>query len=149
MVGGFLPRYSNEGTRHAAFPTAELSGAAGRRSRWAAQPPPAASLYHQQDTGSISIHNLARQAVTAAQVQTTDGKTWDLGKGVIPRNQAKEIIVPVQHCITAVHVTLKNGQRLSQNGLNACRNTEIVVQDDRVMIPQQAVPGGQQHGTPG
>jgi len=116
---------------------------------WAAQQPPAASLYHQQDSRSISIHNLARQAVTAAQVQTTDGKTWDLAKGMIPRNQAKEIIVPAQDCITNVRVTLKNGRTLSQNGLNACRNTEIVVQDDRVMIPQQAIPGAQQHGTPG
>ena len=95
------------------------------------------------------IDVLVRQAVTAAQVQTTDGETWDLAKGVIPRNQAKEIIVPVQDYITAVRVTLKNGQTLSENGLNACRNTEIVVQDDRVTIPQQAVPGGQQHGTPG
>jgi hypothetical protein len=38
---------------------------------------------------------------------------------------------------------------LRQTGLNACRNTEIVVQDERVMIPRQAVAGTQQHGTPG
>ena len=45
--------------------------------------------------------------------------------------------------------TLKNGKTLSETGLNACRNTQIVVEDDRVMILQQAVPGGQRHGTPG
>jgi len=115
---------------------------------WAAQQPPAASLYQQQDSRSIAIHNLGHQTVTAARVQTTDGKTWDLAKGSIPENQARGIIVPVQDCISA-HVTLKNGRTLRQTGLNACRNTEIVVQDERVMIPRQAVPGTQQHGTPG
>jgi hypothetical protein len=116
---------------------------------WAAQQAPAASLYHQQDSRSIAIHNLAHQSVTAARVQTTDGRTWNLAKGSIPQNQAKEIIVPARDCITAIRVTLQNGRTLGQTGLNACRNTEIVVQDNRVMIPQQAVPGAQQHGTPG
>jgi len=45
--------------------------------------------------------------------------------------------------------TLKNGKTLSETGLNACGKTQIVVEDDRVMILQQAVPGGQRHGTPG
>lgn len=116
---------------------------------WAAQQPPAASLYHQQNSRSISIHNLAHQTVTAARVQTTDGKTWDLAKGSIPPNQANEVIVPAQDCIAAIDVTLKNGRTLSQTGLNACRNTQIVVRDNQVTIPRQAVPGGQQHGTPG
>lgn len=116
---------------------------------WAAQQPPAASLYHQQNSRSIAIHNLANQTVTTARVQTTDGKIWDIAKGSIPPNQAKEIIVPAQDCIAEIDVTLKNGRTLSQTGLNACRNTQIEVRDNRVMIPQPAVPGGQQHGTPG
>jgi hypothetical protein len=115
---------------------------------WAAQQAPAASLYHQQNSRSISIQNLAHQPVTVAQVETTDGRSWDLAKGSIPQNQAKEIIVPAQDCITAISVRLKNGRALSQTGLNDCRNTLIVVRDDRVTIPQIAVPGGQQHGTP-
>jgi hypothetical protein len=76
---------------------------------WAAQQPPA-SLYHQHNSRSIAVYNLAHQTVTSARVQTTDGKTWDLTKGVIPQNQALEMIIPAQDCLTAINVTLKNGR---------------------------------------
>lgn len=115
---------------------------------WAAQVP-AASLYHQQDSRSISIHNLSGQDVESARVQTTDGKVWNLSEGAIPTNGARELIVPAQDCIANVTVQLKNGQTLTGHGLHECRNTQIVVNKDSVSIPQQAVPGGQQHGTPG
>ncbi len=107
----------------------------------AAQQPPAASLYHQEDSRSISIQNWSGQPVTAAQVQTTDGHTWDIGKGVIPQNQAKEIIVPAQDCIANVRVTLQDGRTLGISRANACRNTQIVVRAESLSIPTQAASG--------
>jgi hypothetical protein len=77
---------------------------------WAAQQPTAASLYHQQNSRSIAVHYLAHQPVTAARTQTSDGKTWDLAQGAIPRNQALEMVIPAQDCLTAINVTLKNGR---------------------------------------
>jgi hypothetical protein len=109
----------------------------------AAQQPPAASLYHQEDSRSISIQNWSGQPVTAAQVQTTDGHTWDIGKGVIPQNQAKEIIVPAQECIANVRVTLQDGRTLGISRANACRNTQVVVRDNGISIPAQAAAGTQ------
>jgi len=115
----------------------------------AAQNPSAASLYHQQDARAIAIQNWSSQTVVAARVQTTDGKIWNLAKGEISSNQAKEVVVPARDCIANITVKLQNGHTLSDNGLHECSNTKIVVRDEGISIPQQAVPGAQQHGTPG
>jgi hypothetical protein len=34
-------------------------------------------------------------------------------------------------------------------GLHSCHNSQIVVRENRIEIPQIAVPGAKQHGTPG
>ena len=112
-------------------------------------PPPAASLYHQQDSRSIAIENWSGQPITTARVQTTDGHVWTLAKGTIPQNQAKEIVVPAHDCIAGLHITLKDGRTFADTGLHECQNTQIVVRANRVTIPWQAVPGGKQHNTPG
>ncbi len=104
--------------------------------------------YNQQDSRSIAIHNLSGQDVESARVQTTDGKVWNLSRGSIPPNQARELIVPARDCIANVAVRLKNGQTLAGRGLHECRNTEIVVHADSVSIPRRAVPGGSSTGRP-
>ena len=114
----------------------------------AAQEAPSASLYGQQQSRSLSVQNWSSQDITSARVRTTDGKTWNIGKGSIPSKQASEILVPARNCIADIDVRLKNGRNLTDTGLHDCRNTQIVVRDTGVTIPQQAVPGGQQHGTP-
>lgn len=116
---------------------------------FAAQEPPAANLYSQQQSRSIAVQNWSSKAVTTAQVQTTDGKTWNLAKGSIQVDQAKEVIVPAQDCITNIQVKFADGRSLNKAGLHECHNTQIVIRDDGLTIPQQAVPGGQQHATPG
>jgi len=122
---------------------------AGTIPAFAAQQPPAASLYHQQDSRSIAIENWSGQPITAARVKTTDGRVWTLAKGAIPQNQAQEIVVPAHDCIGGLAITLKDGRSLIDTGLHECQNTQIVVRANRVTIPRQAVPGGKQHNTPG
>jgi hypothetical protein len=108
-----------------------------------------ANLATQQDMRSIAIQNWGSANITQALVKTTDGKVWNLGQGEVGRNQASEIIVPARDCIAAVSVTFKDGRHLQADHLHACDNTQIVVRDDRISIPQQAVPGARQHATPG
>jgi len=116
---------------------------------FAAQNPPAANLYTQQDSRSIAVQNWSSHQVTVAQVQTTDGKVWHLAKGSIPVDQAAEIVVPARDCIADVRVQFQDRRVLALHGLRDCRDTQIVVRNEGLSIPQQAVPGAQQHGTPG
>ena len=115
----------------------------------AAQNPPAANLYKQPDMRSIAVQNWSSHDVTQAQIQTTDGKVWDLAKGSIPVNQAAEVLVPARDCIANVRARFKNGRTLELAKLHECRNTQVVIRNEGLSIPQQAVPGAQQHGTPG
>ncbi|HEX5327798.1 MAG TPA: hypothetical protein VFW75_14105, partial [Acetobacteraceae bacterium] len=79
----------------------------------------------------------------------TDGRMWNLAKNRIAENQGAEVIVPAQDCIANVTVKLDNGRTLDDNGLHACHSTHIVVRNNNVSIAREAVPGAQQHGTPG
>jgi hypothetical protein len=115
----------------------------------AAQNPPAANLYKQPDMRSIAVQNWSSHDVTEVQVQTTDGKVWDLAKGSIPSDQAAEILVPARDCIANVRVRFNNGRMLQLTELHACRNTQVVIRNEGLSIPQQAVPGAQQHATSG
>ncbi len=108
-----------------------------------------ADLATQQAMRSIAIQNWSSNDITKAHVQTTDGKVWELGKGGVSRNEAAEIIVPARDCIANVIVTMKNGHDLQLNGLHDCKDTQIVVRNDQISIPEQAIPGAKQKNTPG
>lgn len=113
------------------------------------QNPPAANLYTQQDTRSIAIQNWSAHQVQQADIGTTDGRVWHLAKGAIPVDQASEVLVPGGDCIVHVQVRFQNGRTMQLNNLHDCNQTQIVVRDGGLSIPQQAVPGAKQHGTPG
>lgn len=115
----------------------------------AAQNPPAANLYTQQDTRSIAIQNWSAHPVQQADIRTTDGRVWHLAKGSIPVDQAAEVLVPGGDCIVDVQVRFQDGRTMQMNNLHDCHETQIVVRDGGLSIPQQAVPGAKQHGTPG
>ncbi len=102
----------------------------------------------QQDASQIVVKNMSGANIAEARVQTTDGKVWSLGSGGLASNQAAQIAVPARDCITSVAVELKDGRKLNADGLHACNETQIVVQKDHIDLPQQAIPGGQQRGTP-
>ncbi len=108
-----------------------------------------ANLTTQQDMRSIALQNWSTTEVTQARVQTTDGRVWNLAHGGVSRDEGSQVIVPAHDCIANITVTLRDGRTLQLAGLHACNNTEIVVRNDRITIPQQAVPGAKQHGTPG
>ena len=118
----------------------------------AAQNPPAANLYKQPDMRSIAVQNWSSHDVTLAQIQTTDGKVWDLaqgrGKGSIPVNQAAEVLVPARDCIANVRVRFNDGRTLQLAELHECHDTQVVIRNEGLSIPNQAVPGAQQHATP-
>lgn len=42
-----------------------------------------------------------------------------------------------------------DGRTLSADGLHSCNRSQIVVGKENITIPQIAVPGAKQHGTPG
>ncbi len=112
--------------------------------------PNAANLSTQQASRSIALENRSGTDITQANVQTTDGKTWNLAKGGgVSGSHGADIVVPARDCIANVSVTLKNGQTLRANGLNACNNSQIVVNKDGISIPQIAIPGAKQKATPG
>ena len=115
----------------------------------AAQTPPAANLYTQQDTRSIAVQNWSAHQVARAQIRTTDGRVWTVGKGSIPVDQAAEVLVPGGDCIAGVRVQFQDGRVMQMNNLHACHNTQIVVRNGGLSIPQLAVPGAKQHATPG
>lgn len=110
---------------------------------------PGASLYHQQRSRSIGLQNWSTHTIVSAKVQTSDGRMWNLAKNRIAENQGAEVIVPAQDCIANVTVKLDNGRTLDDHGLHACHSTHIVVRNNNVSIAREAVPGAQQHGTPG
>jgi hypothetical protein len=112
--------------------------------------PNAADLSSQQQSRAISIRNLSGAKITQAHVQTSpDGRVWDIGHGAIETNQASEVIVPAHDCLANIKVQLDNGRMLQSNELHSCNSTKIVVGKDAITVPQEAVPGGKQHGTPG
>jgi hypothetical protein len=112
--------------------------------------PNAVNPYTHPDSRAIAIQNWTSSEITVAKVQTVpDGKTWELAHGGIPRNEASEIVVPARDCIANVWVKLKDGRVLQLAGLHDCRDTQIAVRNERIWIPQLAVPGAKQHGTPG
>lgn len=111
--------------------------------------PNAANLATQQDARSITIQNKSGDRIAQARVQTTDGKTWHIGHGGIGTNQSAEVVVPARDCIANVWAELKGGRKLQAVGLHSCDRSEIVVRENRIEIPQIAVPGAKQHGTPG
>lgn len=119
----------------------------------AAVPALARNSVNIQDTGakrSITIQNRSHHEITHAKVQTTpDGRVWNLSQGGVRNNGAAEIVVPARDCIANVRVTLNNGRVLQLAGLHDCRDTQVAVRDNRIWIPKIAVPGAQQHGTPG
>lgn len=114
-----------------------------------ADAPNAINLNVQQASRSIALANHSGTEITAAHVQTTDGKTWNLAPGGVNSNSGMSIVVPARDCIANVSVTLKDGRTLSANGLHSCNRSEIVVDKYKITIPQIAVPGAKQHGTPG
>lgn len=112
--------------------------------------PNAADLSSQQQSRAISIRNLSGAKITQAHVQTSpDGRVWDIGHGAIETNQASEVVVPAHDCLANVKVQLDDGRTLQSTELHSCNSTKIVVQKDAITIPQEAVPGAKQHGTPG
>ncbi len=111
--------------------------------------PNAANLSTQQDSRAITLQNLTGEKITQAHVQTTDGRVWNIGHGAIEDNHASEVIVPARDCLASVTVQLDNGRTLQSTELHSCNSTKVVVRKDAISIPQEAVPGAQQHGTPG
>ena len=111
--------------------------------------PNAANLSSQQDARAITIQNRSGTEISQAHVQTSDGRIWDIGHGSVGTNDASQVVVPARDCLANITVELKGGRKLQAVGLHSCNNTKIVVQKDRIELPQEAVPGGQQHGTPG
>lgn len=111
--------------------------------------PTAANLSSQQAMRSIGLLNRSGSGIERATVQTTDGRTWSLAPGGVPSRGGAHIIVPEGNCIADVSVTLANGRTLRAAGLHSCNRSEIVVRADKITIPQIAVPGAKQHGTPG
>lgn len=116
---------------------------------FAADPPNAANLATQQAARSITVQNSSGSRITQAQVQTTDGRTWNIGHGGIGTNAAAQVVVPARDCIANVSAELSGGRKLQAAGLHSCHNTQIVIRENRIEIPQIAVPGAKQHGTPG
>lgn len=137
--------------RHAAamFPVAALllalapAGAQAKQSN-------ALNLYTQQDGRAIAVRNWSSHKIVEAQVQTRpDGHVWHVAPGGIPRNEAQEITVPARDCIANVRVKLETGRVLQMTGLHDCKDNLIAVRDNQIFIPRLAIPGAQQHGTPG
>ncbi len=110
--------------------------------------PNAANLSTQQDARAITIQNHSGTKITQAHVQTTDGRVWDIGHGSVGTNEASEVIVPARDCLASVTVRLENGRKLESTALHSCNSTKIVVEKDAINIPQEAVPGAAEHGTP-
>lgn len=131
----------------AALAFAAVPGVSARAAQGDA--PNAANLKTQQASRSIALANHSGTEITAAHVQTTDGKTWNLAQGGVGSRSGMSIVVPERDCIANVSVTLKGGRRLSADGLHSCNRSEIVVDKYKITIPQIAVPGAKQHGTPG
>jgi len=71
-----------------------------------------------------------------------------MSAGGLTSNQATQVTVPARECVDSVEVALKNGRKMQAGDLNACNETQIVVGTDHISIPQQAIPGAQQRGTP-
>jgi hypothetical protein len=117
---------------------------------FAAEPPPnSASLATQQAARSITVQNSSGSRITQAHVQTTDGRTWNIGHGGVGTNESAQVVVPARDCIANVSAELSGGRKLQAVGLHSCHNSQIVVRENRIEIPQIAVPGAKQHGTPG
>lgn len=108
-----------------------------------------ANLATQQAMRSITLQNWSSSKVTQAHVQTTDGRTWNLSQGGVSPNAGAEVIVPAGDCIANVKVELQGGRSLQLVGIHSCHDTEIVVRNNQITIPQQAIPGAKQHATPG
>jgi hypothetical protein len=102
----------------------------------------------QPDASQIVLQNRSGANIVQGRVQTTDGKVWNLGSGGLASNQAAQVAVPARDCIANIAVELEGGRRLQSTGLHSCNSTKIVVEKDRIDIPQEAVPGAKQHGTP-
>ncbi|MBV8613897.1 MAG: hypothetical protein JOY66_09020 [Acetobacteraceae bacterium] len=110
----------------------------------------AANLSTQQDSRAITLQNYTGTQITQAKVQTSpDGREWQIAQGGISPNEAKEVIVPAHDCLTNVWVQLDGGRVLQSTEMHSCNSTKIVVRKDAITIPQEAVPGAKQHGTPG
>ncbi len=109
----------------------------------------AVNPYQHPDERAIAIQNWSSSKVDKAEIQTTDGRVWRLAKGGIPRNEAHDVAVPVPGCIANVSVTMQSGRQFQLVGLHDCSDTQIVVRNTGLSIPQMAVPGAKQHGTPG
>ncbi|HJS87424.1 MAG TPA: hypothetical protein VJ779_18375 [Acetobacteraceae bacterium] len=110
----------------------------------------AANLATQQRARAITMQNRSGTRIAQAQVQTTpDGHVWNIGQGGIGTNEASEVIVPARDCIADIRVQLDGGRVLHEAGLHSCSSTKIVVWQDHINIPEEAVPGAKQHGTPG
>lgn len=140
MIRALLPLAGMVLAAAPAFATAPSAGAA----------PNAANLYTQQDSRSIALQNWTGGTITSAQVQTTpDGRTWKLGQGSIAKSEGAEVAVPARDCIANVRVTLQNGKVLQLAGLHDCKDTQIDVRNERIWMPQMAIPGAKQHATPG
>ncbi len=102
----------------------------------------------QPDASQIVLQNRSGANITQGRVQTTDGKVWNLGSGGLASNQAVQVAVPARECIANIAVELEGGHRLQSVGLHSCNSTKIVVEKDAITIPQEAVPGAKEHGTP-
>ena len=96
----------------------------------------------------IVLKNLSGETISQARVQTKQGHVWDMSTGGLTSEQATQVAVPARECIDSVDVALENGRKMQASNLNSCDETQIVVSTDRIFIPQQAVPGAQQRGTP-
>lgn len=96
----------------------------------------------------VVLKNLSGEKITQARVQTKQGHVWNIGEDGLKDNQATQVAIPARDCIASVEVALANGRNMQSKDLNSCNETQIVVDADRISIPQQAVPGAQQHGTP-
>ena len=112
-------------------------------------PPNAANLYTEQQRRQIGIQNWSGANIISAEIHTSNGHTYKLGNGKVSRNEAAAVTVPAHDCITGISIKLQNGKTLSQNGLNDCQADKIMVRDSGISVPQLAVPGAKQHGTPG
>jgi hypothetical protein len=111
--------------------------------------PNAANLYHQQQRRQIGIQNWSSENITSAELRTTKGHTYQLGNGKVSRNEAGAVLVPAHDCIAGISIKLQNGKTFSRNGLNDCHDDKIMVRNSGISLPQLAVPGAKQHGTPG
>jgi hypothetical protein len=102
-----------------------------------------------ETASQIALKNLSGEAITRARIRTKQGHEWDMSAGGgLANNQATQVVVPARECIDSVEVLLKSGRKMQASNLNSCNETQVVVSNDSISIPQQAIPGAQERGTP-